>query len=65
MQKIGSLNPGQAFGELALSKDIPRTASILCTKDSHFATLDKDSFIEILGGFNEVKIQKSIEVLRL
>ena len=53
MQKIGTLKAGQAFGELALLKDIPRTASIFWLEECHFAILDKEDYKEILGGFDD------------
>ena len=33
----------EAFGELALINDAPRSASILCLKDCNFAVLSKEN----------------------
>ena len=38
----------QIFGELALIHSVPRASSILTSKDTHLATLDKDDFNRIL-----------------
>lgn len=49
MVKVKLLNKGMAFGELALIDNKPRSATIICEEDSHFALLDKQSFAEILS----------------
>ena len=36
------MTSGEAFGELALINDKPRGATIVCTKDWHFAVLSKE-----------------------
>eukprot|EP00899_Mesostigma_viride_P009344 jgi/Mesvir1/18410/Mv14283-RA.3 len=44
-QVITHLGPGDQFGEVALMKSIPRTATITCMdEDCHFATLDRKSY---------------------
>ncbi|KAL4426933.1 hypothetical protein ABPG74_017190 [Tetrahymena malaccensis] len=52
---------GAGFGEVALLKNQPRLASILCQTDCHLATLDKQSFIKILKQAEEDKLTKEME----
>ncbi|EAR82713.2 cyclic nucleotide-binding domain protein, partial (macronuclear) [Tetrahymena thermophila SB210] len=52
---------GAGFGEVALLKNQPRLASILCQSDCHLATLDKQSFIKILKQAEEDKLTKEME----
>jgi CRP-like cAMP-binding protein len=42
---VKELDAGVGFGELALINNAPRSASIICHEDSHFATMDKNNFI--------------------
>lgn len=52
------LQPGKTFGEQALLKNnepMLRAATIKCTKDCHFAVMNKESFQNILKN----KIQKT------
>ena len=43
------LKPGNFFGEMALVKNIPRTATAEAVSDSLLFTLDKESFCNIIG----------------
>jgi len=44
-----TLEQGQFFGEIALIREIPRTASVKAISDCSFATLTKEQFIEVIG----------------
>lgn len=45
-----TLEEGQFFGEMALVKNIPRTASAEAVTDSVFCTLTKEQFLSMLSG---------------
>jgi len=47
-REVRTLPKGSAFGELALTDNKPRAASIICKENCDFAVLDKDPFKEIL-----------------
>ena len=46
---VAHLKDGVGFGELALINDAPRSATIVCIKDTHLATLDKEDFKNIMA----------------
>ena len=53
-KEVKVYNSGDYFGELALLKNIPRQASILCKTDCKLVSLDKDSFKRMLGPLEEI-----------
>lgn len=50
------LKQGQSFGELALIKDQPRAASILCREDCDFMVLNKENYDNIIGDVEKMNL---------
>ena len=55
---------GDSFGELALMKNQPRAATILCRSDCHFGVLNREEFLRIIGKLKEAKLQRKTDFLQ-
>ena len=65
LKEVVVLNKGASFGELALTNDAPRSASIVCI-DPHtdFAVLNKATYRRVMGKATQKKVEVMIAFLR-
>jgi MFS family permease len=49
-REIRRLGPGDGFGEIALIRDVPRTATVTAVADVSLLEIGREPFIEALGG---------------
>jgi predicted MFS family arabinose efflux permease len=49
-QQVNDLWPGETFGEIALLRDVPRTATITAEEDTTLLSLERDEFIAAVTG---------------
>jgi predicted MFS family arabinose efflux permease len=50
-EHVRDLLPGEAFGEIALLRDVPRTATVTALEDTTVLGLDRDEFIAAVTGY--------------
>ncbi len=50
-QVLAQLGPGEAFGEIALLLDVPRTATVTATEPTSLLALDADDFRDVLTSY--------------
>jgi MFS family permease len=60
------LGPGDCFGEIALLRDVPRTASVTATADTKLFALERDEFVGSVTGHPEsARAAETVVVERL
>ena len=62
---VATLEAGQSFGEMALIRNQPRLASIVCEEDCHFATLDKYHFEKVLSKTHPDFLRTTLAYVRI
>ena len=49
-QRRGTLTAGQSFGEIALLRDVPRTATVVPTVNAELVAIERDDFVTAVTG---------------
>ncbi|CDW72825.1 UNKNOWN [Stylonychia lemnae] len=60
---VVQLNTGKSFGELALTKNKPRAATIKCSSECHLAIMSKADYDKVLLRIEQKNLNKILEFL--
>ena len=53
-RELTTLGPRGSFGEIALIRDVPRTATVTTVTGARFLTLDREEFLRVVTGHEPV-----------
>ena len=64
MYEVAQLGTGKHFGELALTTNKPRAATIKCLTNTHLLVISKDDYQKVLMRFEEANLSKFVDFLK-
>ncbi|EAS02811.2 cyclic nucleotide-binding domain protein (macronuclear) [Tetrahymena thermophila SB210] len=64
LKLVHTFNSGESFGDIALITNERRTATLICKEDTHFLTLTKEGYEQIIGVYETRILDETIKFLR-
>jgi CRP-like cAMP-binding protein len=64
LREVVRFNTGQQFGELALLNDEPRAATVISTKHTHFLTIEKEGFVQLIQKYEKRQQEQMVAFLK-
>lgn len=61
--EVRTMQEDMSFGDIALVKDVPRTATIKCLSDCKFAVMDKKDYEKVLKKLEQQRIENLLDFL--